>query len=343
MQMIYGARHLLSQLHLYMHRKTGTDGTLDKAPKDRYNPALSVLITLPSSAISTVPNSPRFDLSKPSYDLFRHKTLHDDTVQQSFAFDNTNRRLFVAQRRNGADSALGNLCITQLDFSGNQLGYMHLSGFGHGVSFGAQGVGSSTYLWTEVDANSNGYGRRLARFKFASGTSLSSSSAALQKFTPVSAATEHTCSVDTVNNRLVVRYHLSGSGKHIAVYTLSAATAGDFSSPLVNFPQPAAATLGGAFQGYTAYGRYLYLLWGDSYEATGGAVNSQVASVDMNSGAVTQGPVLTKAGETLSFREAEGLGIYRTAGGETRLFLGFASGVAGDRRSNLFFKNATIA
>ncbi|KAK0662110.1 putative FacC-like extracellular signaling protein [Cercophora samala] len=300
-------------------------------------------LLLPHLTLATVPTTPRFDLTKPSYDLFRHKTLHDDTVQQSFTFDNTNRRLFVAQRRNGADSSLGNLCITQLDFGGSQLGYMHLTGFGHGVAFGAQPSGSSTYLWTEVDANSNGYGTRLARFKFTSGTSLSASSAGVQKFKPVAAATEFTCSVDPVNNRLVVRYHLPGSGKHIAVYTLSAATAGDFSSPLVDFKIPTITTLGGAFQGYTAYGRYLYLLWGDSYDVTGGTVNSQVATVDLNTGLLVQGPTLTKAGETLSFREAEGMAIYKTEGGQTRLFLGFASGIAGDRRSNLFYKNATIA
>ncbi|KXX76156.1 putative major teichoic acid biosynthesis protein C [Madurella mycetomatis] len=296
-----------------------------------------------SLAAAVVPNSRRFDLSKPSYDLFRHKILHDDTVQQSFAFDNVNRRLFVAQRRNGADASSGNLCITQLDFSGKQVGYMHLKGFGHGVAFGAQASGSATYLWTEVGANSKGYGKRLARFKFVNGKTISKTSTSLQKFTPVPAATEHTCSVDTVNNRLVVRYHLSGKGKYIAVYDLAAATKGDFSAPLANFKQPLPETKAKNFQGYTAYGRYLYLLWGDSYDTSGGKVNSQVASVDMNTGKVVQGPLITKAGSTLSFREAEGLAIYKTAGGQVRLFLGFASGKAGDRRSNLFYKNATVA
>lgn len=90
--------------------------------------------------------------------LFRRKTLHDDAVQQGFAFDNVNCRLFVAQRRNGAAASSGNLCITQLDFSGKQVGYMHLTGFGHGVSFGAQAEGLATYLWVEVDPNKGGTG-----------------------------------------------------------------------------------------------------------------------------------------------------------------------------------------
>lgn len=304
------------------------------------NIAALVATTFATLISAAVPNSPRFDLTKPSYDLFRSKPLYDDTVQQGFAFDNKNRRLFVSQRRNGASAESGDLCITQLDFSGKTLGHMYLKGFGHGVSFGAQGSGSATYLWTEVDANANGYGKRLARFKFVNGATVTKSSSSLQKFTPVKAGTEHTCAVDTVNNRLVVRYNTSG-GKRIAVFDLAKATKGDFSAPLVDFKQPLPKTKGKNFQGYTAYGKYLYLLWGDSYDASK-ELNSQVASVDMNTGKVVQGPVITRAGSTLSFREPEGMAIYQTAAGEVRLFLGFASGKAGDRRSNLFYKNALV-
>ncbi|KAJ5175122.1 uncharacterized protein N7482_000999 [Penicillium canariense] len=290
-------------------------------------------------ASAEVPSSKRFDLSKPSYDLFRSKPLHDATVQQGFAFDNTNRRLFVSQRSDGSSETSGDLCITQLDFDGNYIGHMYLTGFGHGVSFGAQADGSSTYLWTEVEANSNGYGKKLARFKFSSGSKVASSSSSLEKFQPISGATEHTCSIDPVNNRLIVRYNLS-SGKHIAVFDLDEATDGNFSTPLANFKHPSANTKSATFQGYAAYGQYIYLLTGNSYDVTEGAVNSEITSVNLNTGAVVQGPTLTKAGSTLSFREPEGLAIYETAGGEVRLFLGFASGTAGDRRSNLFYKNA---
>ncbi|PGG97896.1 hypothetical protein AJ80_09621 [Polytolypa hystricis UAMH7299] len=300
-----------------------------------------ILSVLPESTLAAVPSSKRFDLTKPSYDLYRHKTLRDVTVQQGFAFDNTNRRLFVSQRKDGSATTAGHLCITQLDFSGNYVGHMYLTGFGHGIAFGVQPVGSDTYLWTEVDANSKGYGARLARFKFTSGATLSKDSSAVKKFTPVPAATEHTCSIDPVNNRLVVRHHLNGA-KHIAVYDLAAATKDDFSNPLANFEEPRPTVLAERYQGYTAYGQYMYVITGDSYPDAGGIVNSQVYSIDMNTGKVAQGPVLTKAGSTLEFREAEGLAIYRTAAGEVRLFLGFASGLEGDRRSNLFYKNALV-
>lgn len=304
---------------------------------------LAAVLSLAAPFVTAlVPRSDHFDLGKPSFDLFRSKTLHDDTVQQGFAFDNVNRRLFVAQRRNGAADSAGNLCITQLDFSGKQVGHMHLTGFGHGVSFGAQADGSATYMWTEVDPNKKGYGARLGRFKFVSGTTLSHTSTNVKRFTPIAAATEHTCTIDPVNKRMVVRYHMT-DGKHIAVYNLADATKGNFTKPLANFKQPTPKTLGTRFQGYTAYGQYLYLLTGDSYDESGGKVNSEVTSIDMSTGIVKQGPVLTKAGSTLKFREPEGLAIYQTASGEVRLFLGFASGDPGDRRSNLFYKNHTLS
>lgn len=292
-------------------------------------------------AQAAVPSSKRFDLSKPAYDLYRSKSLHDVTIQQGFGFDNTNRRLFVSQRRDGASSTSGDLCITQLDFDGNYVGHMHLTGFGHGVAFGVQAVGSSSYLWTEVEANSNGYGKKLARFKFTSGTTLSSSSSSLQKFKPISDATEHTCSIDPINNRLIVRHHHS-DGKRITVFNLADATDGDFSNPLATLKQPSMNTASTVLQGWAAYGQYIYFLYGESYDATGNVLNSDLTAVDMNTGKVVQGPTVTKAGSTLVFREPEGMAIYKTAGGEVRLFLGFASGKAGDRRSNLFYKNVLV-
>jgi hypothetical protein len=218
---------------------------------------------------------------------------------------------------------------------------MGLTGFGHDVSFGAQANGSATYLWTEVDPNKGGYGARLARFKLVSGTTLSHTSTNVKKFTRAAAAIEHMRTIELVTKRMVVRYHMSG-GKHIAVYSLADATKGNFTKPLANFKRPTPKILGIRFQGYTAYGQCLYLLTGDSYEDSGGRVNSEVTSIDMNTGIVKQGPILAKAGSTLKFRKPEGLAIYQTASGEVRLFLGFASRDPGDRRSNLYYKSNTL-
>lgn len=121
----------------------------------------------------------------------------------------------------------------------------------------------------------------------------------------------------------------------------------DFAHPLANVAQP---TDLGTFQGYTIYGEYLYLLEGDAYSNTnpppsdcGSATiagNSRITSVHLNTGQVQQHRVPTKAACTLSYREPEGMAIYRTVGGETRLFFGFASGGSGARRCNVLYKNA---
>lgn len=291
------------------------------------------------TACAAIAASPRFDLAAPSYDLFRNRRLHDDTVQQGFAFDSVNKRLFVAQRRNGSDEKSGDLCITELDLAGNYVSAMHLKGFGHGVSFGVEPRGRDSWLWTEVDANSNGYGTRLGRFKFVRGGSLSHTSSAIRKYRPVASAVEFTCSIDQVHGLMLVRHHKNGA-KYLAAYRMSQATAGDFSEPVAYLKQP---SLPGTAQGYTSYGRYLYYLTGNSYSAANPRPgNTRLTCVDLNSGAVKQGPVLTKAGESLSFREPEGLAVYRTDSGQARLFLGFASGAGGDRRSNLFYKKALV-
>jgi hypothetical protein len=292
------------------------------------------------SAAAAVAGTKRFDLTQPSYDLFRSKDLHGPRVQQSFAFDWVNKFLFVATKRDGSPESAGDLCINKMDFDGNYISYMHLNGFGHGVAFAALPDGTGTELWIECAANTNGYGTALAPIRYTAGQTLGSP-AASAAFRPIAGAGEYTCSVDPVYGRMIVRYHTSG-GKRIAVFPLSAFTNRTFGTPLVDFKQP---TIDGTAQGYALYGSYMYYLTGNAYPGDGtpsGDGNTYVTSVDINTGTVKQGPVLTKAGSTLFYREPEGLAIYRTDAGEARLFIGFATGVEGDRRSSIFYKNALV-
>ncbi|MGW2020179.1 phage baseplate protein [Streptomyces sp. NPDC001927] len=292
------------------------------------------------TASADVAVTKRFDLTQPSHDLFRSANTHGARVQQSFAFDWVNKFLFVATKRSGSPESAGDLCINKMDFDGNYLSYMHLNGFGHGVAFAALPDGSGTELWIECAANGNGYGTALAPIRYTPDTTLSSP-AGSAAYRPIAGATEYTCSVDPVYRRVIVRYHSSG-GKRIAVYPLSAFETRSFGTPLVDFKQP---TISGTPQGYTLYGSYMYFLTGDAYPGDGtptGDGNSYVTSIDINTGTVEQGPVLTKAGSTLHHREPEGLAIYRTDAGEARLFIGFATGVEGDRRSSIFYKNVLV-
>lgn len=293
-----------------------------------------------TAAGAAVPASQRFDLSQPSYDLFRNKPLHESHhIMQGFTFDNVNRRLFVVQAQNGTTGT--DLCVNQLDFAGNRIGYMHLNHAGHGVSIGVEPVGSSSYIWMECDADgttTSARGTALARFKFVSGQT-----PVLTKY--LTGSTAITCATDPINHRLLVR-RSEGGAMWWSLFDLADATAGDFSSPLVHVPQPVVS--GTVFQGYTVLGSYAYMLDGTAIEDPGSDyqnINSYVTSVDLNTGQIVQRS-RTLAGKTLVYREPEGLAIYRTAAGESRLFLGFGSRTtwAGpDDFANLFYKNVLVS
>lgn len=289
------------------------------------------------TARAEVPASPYFDITQPSYDLFRSKMLHESHhVMQGFAFDNVNRRLFVVQAQNGTSG--DDLCVNQLSFSGELLGSMHLAHAGHGVSIGVEPVGTASYIWMECDADgttTDARGTALARFKFVDGGTPS-----VKKF--LTGSKTITCATDPVYKRIAVR-RSEGGKMWYSVFPLASAAAGDFSAPLAHFPQPALSTESVVFQGYTIFGDHLYTLDGEGH-VDAADIDSYVTRIDMNTGAV-KSRALTKAGQSLVYREPEGMAIYRTADGETRLFLGFGSRSSLDninRYANIFYKNVLV-
>ncbi|MGI8665901.1 MAG: hypothetical protein ACR2N4_07715 [Jatrophihabitans sp.] len=173
---------------------------------------------------ATLPASQYIDLSQPSYDYFpsRNVALHESHhALQGIAFDNVNHRIYIIQQRNGSSG--DDLCVNQLDYSGNVTGYMYLPNAGHGVSLGVEPVGTSSYIWAEADSSApdnTGRGTALQRFKFVSGAAPSST-----KF--LTGSTNVTCATDPINQRLMVRREVSGS-MHFYVYPLAAAAANDF-------------------------------------------------------------------------------------------------------------------
>ena len=86
-------------------------------------------------------------------------------------------------------------------------------------------------------------------------------SSSVTKWKPVADGSVFTPAVDQRYGRLGVRYSLS-DGMHINVYSLAAARAGDYSTVLASFKQPA-LTPGIDFQGWTLYGSYAYFWEGD--------------------------------------------------------------------------------
>ncbi|GAA2751160.1 hypothetical protein GCM10010440_62350 [Kitasatospora cinereorecta] len=334
----------------------------------------------PSPGAALLVPSARIDLNDGSDSWIREKALQNSTVLQSFGYDSANGRIYLAQVMQGgirlADepaavsgaerSRHGDLAITQWDLAGNRLGSMYLRGFGHGVSIGVEPVGPTAYLWTEVDAveqaDHTSRGTRLARFPFADGTVLDSTSPALVKHTPVPGSTVNTASVDPVYGRLVHRYSLGTGVMHYRVHDLALARLGVWDRPLAGIDEPQitvdAATYGHpAFQGYAAVGRYLYLLHGNAYGSTEtvdgtevvisrpGVGNTFLSSVDLTTGAVVETRP-TKAAYTLDYREPEGLGIHvpdPAQPGVFRLGLGFASNQPGtDHRATIYGKDLLV-
>jgi hypothetical protein len=282
----------------------------------------------------------RFDLASTPSALILRKALYDETVLQSFAFDNVNGHIYVVQVKNGAGSAAaGNLCLTKLSLTGAILGQMYLMGFGHGVQIGVEPSGSSAYLWTETDGASDGtnaWGRKLARFKFVNGQTLTTSSSALTKYAPIAGATSTTCAIDPSTNRLIMRYRLGGAPRY-GVYNLSEVKAGN-PTALFDVGQPDGL---GVFQGYTAFGQYLYLLDGTAYSASNPAPgNTYLTSVDLSTGNVVQRS-FTAAWKSLDYREPEGMAL-QIAGGQPRLCFGFATGAAGARQASIIYKSMLI-
>jgi hypothetical protein len=288
----------------------------------------------------SLPTSKRFKMSATTNEFFRSQPLHDATVMQSFAFDTPNDRLFAAQVRPGTGTNSGDLTVTRLDYAGNELGYMFLTGFGHAVSIGAEGSGTTTYLWTETDVDTaNGRGRQICRFPWRNGQTLTSSS--VTKWKPVSNGSVFTPAVDQRFNQLGVRYFLP-DGMHINVYSLAAARAGDYSTVLASFKQPD-LTPGVSFQGWALYGSYVYFWEGNAYPGSPNQddATSKMWCYDINAGQLVDS-FRTLAGWSLTYREAEGMAVYGSTDATARLYFGFASGVAGDRRANLFYRNTLV-
>jgi hypothetical protein len=298
--------------------------------------------TYSSTPANATPNDPglpetnRFYVSKPSHELFRTKPLHaSHHAMQSFAFDNVNHRLFIAQERNGSNG--DDLCINRVRFDGTVDGYMYLANAGHGVSIGVEPVGSDSYIWMECDSvgtGSNARGTALARFKFVNGAAPSG----VKKF--LHGSSTITCATDPIYHRLIIRRH-EGNAFYYRVFDLTAAGKGDFTRELARIRQPSLWDGGTpVFQGYTALGSWLYIIDGEGHTKSSD-INSYVRAVNLNSG-LLRAQFKTKAGESIYFREPEGLAVYKPIGKAPRLFMGFAGhdhNGGPNRFANLYYKD----
>lgn len=278
----------------------------------------------------------RFVLTNAAVNYLREFEIHHVTVLQSFAFDNANNHIYIIQVFN---SAAGDMVLTKLDHSRNELGHMHLKGFGHGVGMGVEPDGSTAWIWTETDSNpASGYGRAITRFPFQNGQTLTYGTSDIPVWYPVPGSTSNHPNVDMLNNRLAVRHRVSGNARY-AIFDLDEAKQGRF-DPLYEFPELAVEP-GVPFQGFCLHGDYLYQMTGNAYTDENGdnppskRGNVWLSAIDIRTGELDQ-HVWTQAAYSLDFREPEGLGVQLT--NPPRLHLGFASGPVGARLATLYYK-----
>ncbi|KAB2346859.1 hypothetical protein [Actinomadura rudentiformis] len=319
-------------------------------------PLLTGTRTANASAGSGTAVSRRFDLSGSVHSLLWNKAILPGTVIQSFGFDDLRGHLYFVQVLDEAGAApAGRLHVTRTDMSGNVLGDMILrdragKGWGHGMSLAVESTPGHVRLWIEVDGavRTDGLdctGRALARIPFVDGATFTPDSAGVEKHTLIRGATEVTCALDPVNNRLVQRYVLANRARY-AVYSLNEVIAGRY-HPVAWFAEP---MLSRAFrpglpseifvevQGYAAYDRHLYILAANLQD------EARLTAVDLRSGRTVQRRSLD-SGPSSAFphvyRKAEGMAIQQT-GGSARLCHGFAGGDPGIRTTTISYLESMV-
>jgi hypothetical protein len=239
-------------------------------------------------------------------------------------------------RTTAQHAAAGDMTVSHVSAAGTQvLSYMYLRGFGHGESIGITAASPGLYLWAESNATltntpfpGDAFGTRIARIKWAAGTTVTPSSPTVKVYNPLPGNYYLTPSIDADDNLIGVRYMDPAGGVHVAVYDLDAFTAGAF-TPLRTIDLPAPP---GTDQGWALLpgGDTVAVLTGDHYTDTNPSPgNTKITWYD-SSGAVTaQSADLVNPG--MVFREPEGLTV---AGGV--LYSGFTSGNSPDHRANIY-------
>lgn len=282
---------------------------------------LTIAFLQACSSEPSIEDAKQFDISSEPTELFRNKTVRDKTVLQSFAFDNVNEHVYVLQVMAGSQQVgdetvaaswskrtlQGDLTLTKLDKEGEQLEYMHLKGFGHGVAMGIEIEDDEPFIWMETDAiddGENGWGSKLVRFPFEDQAVLDSDVDNLDTYELIPDADRTTVNIDQAYGLLTMRYRLDGQ-INFATFSLDDVKEGDY-EPLYTIPQPDDIE---TFQGFASHGDYLYLLEGNSFENeeddTG---NTYITTINLQNEDVIDKQFI-EAGMDLPFREPEGMGI----------------------------------
>lgn len=329
-----------------------------------------------------LPVSKSFDLHDDVTTLFMHQEAWCAPVMQCAGYDHLNKHWYVTQVMyipsddvtQTTRTYQGDICVTKLSADGTtKLGRMYLMGFGHGAQFGVEptAAGSPPYLWIEYNSVPNtegvGYGTKLCRIKYmgpptgsparhfhwdnaqdqADMNLLDRTPDPLQLPGAGTTLSSPRPVVDPLNKRLLVRFTRNGQ-RQAAVWDLATAVATPLGAPLLlreNLPME--ETLA---QGFCVYGSYMYQLEGKAYKKIprdpADEGTTYITKIDLNSSYTER--VFTQALMSLDYREPEGMNIMlvpdpaKAGAYLPRLTFGFASGLPGDRKVNIAYKDALI-
>ncbi|MFI9062566.1 signaling protein [Streptomyces sp. NPDC053429] len=289
-------------------------------------------------------NSPplvgEFDM-RTGAELLAPTPLFNTTGPQSFAFDDANGLLYTLQGiqgdiqldgetepvDSGARKSAGDMCLTRMSSSGVPLGHMYLRGFGHGISFGVEPVGTSTYIWVEGRPDlASGYGRSVARVRFKDGALVDGSDDAVTQYEPVPGATEVSPALDLAGGRVLVSHTEDGEHR-FSVYGKADFLAGHFDAAHL-LRAGVQVKEEEWFQGCALHGDFVYVLTGHPYTGKKGdnppksGGNTYVSAIDIRTGE-PQGRRKVTVAPGLPYREPEGMAI-STVGGRAGLCVGFS-------------------
>lgn len=318
--------------------------------------ALTVPELMPK-ANAAIADTKYFDLTQASTEFVRNLAQHDTThAMQSFAWNSADW-LYVLETKNDAN---GDLTLSRYDSLAEGLdpqGYMVLSGAGHGVAMGIDRWASPNYYWTESESYDNGgggRGRKLQRFTFSNGATITHSDA--EVFDPTIHLEGYTCynvtcSIDPTYKRIGVRYckNADGSGGlWFNIYNLDDFNNHNYIPLITSFKIPSAPSGAGTAQGWCLYGSWLYFSYGTLQSVCPGTTTSaanggsMVGRLNINNPTSIVG-YSSQVGYTLCNREPEGVGV-RLVGSTPQLHIGcsgYSQGSSGHNVS-LYYKTAMI-
>ena len=274
--------------------------------------------------------------SEPTTPVFTGLALQDATVMQSFAYDSAHKTWVFSQLTAGKPASAGDLTLTKVSNTGKRLGWMHLVGFGHGITVVAEPCGTATCIWTEAHAvaepalgwaDAGSYGTEIARFTWRNSATITINSTGVTRYKVNAEQPEQSASINFEAGLIAIQYwSTAGHVFRWAIYSLAAFKQHKYTA-LARVTVPASlANNGITEQGWALINKTTLINWQGNAKPSDNATLSWVNT----SGSVTD-QVHSSAGASLSWREPEGVTVI----GST-ICTGFASGVVGARRANVY-------